>query len=172
MIELYAADLHFLGDDPVSKREDLCLHGRVYFRVNDTVFSEIGDHTWCVTASALYFLRSLIIDHKAGEGEHMIPCCGHMMIPNEDGKTVCVIGCNNGIDFDVIHVGNEIHIGTDGGRQECVPLVEYKQAVIAYADSIMVFHAKSEERIFELPFDRAGWEAYKTEFGDLRKRVK
>jgi len=44
--------------------------------------------------------------------------------------------------------------------------------LIAYADQIMDFYAESDECIFELAFDRVGWDAYKTEFGDLRKRVK
>ena len=33
----------------------------------------------------------------------MIPCCCHFMIPSGDGKTVDIVGCSNGIDFDVIH---------------------------------------------------------------------
>lgn len=110
MIELRAEDLHFLGDTEESRREDYCVHGNVIFKLDNDII-ECGED-WCVSASAVRFMRSVLNNHFSGAEEHMIPCCGHFLIPSEDGKTVRIIGCNNGVDFDVIHEEENVRIRT------------------------------------------------------------
>ena len=91
MLRLYAEDLHYLGETEKERQRDCCVHGRVVFSVGDTVIA--GDGEWCAGASALRFLRSVSSDHFSGAEEHMIPCCGHLMIPADGGKAVAVVGC-------------------------------------------------------------------------------
>lgn len=172
MMELYANGLHFLGNDEESQREDLCIHGGVFLKVNDTVVSELKkDGSWCVSASALRFLRSLFRSVFFGTEEHMIPCCGHFMIASEDKKRVTIIGCNNGIDFDVIHENHEVIIRLEDGMEQRVPYSEYREAVLAFALQIKDFFDKSPARIFTDDFERDGFEAFQTEFSELLDRA-
>ncbi len=164
-IELYAEDLHFLGETDEEKRYDLCLHGKATLRVNGHTFADGIE--CCISASALRFLRSLSSDHKTGEEEFLFPCCANMMIPSDDGKTVTVIGCPNGIDFSVLHNENFIILVLPGVEQVPIGLSEYKTAVLCYAKTIIDFMQNSPERIFKDDFEKAGYEAFLTEFNDL-----
>lgn len=165
IIELKASELHFLGDTEDEKRYDLCLHGKATLRVNDTVFADSVE--CCITASALRFLRSLRKDHEVGHDEQLFPCCGNMLISSEDGKTVTVIGCPNGIDFPIFHVGDNVILVSQSAGQIAVEYVEYKKAVTAYAKDILDFLQNSPDRISKDDFEKAGYEAFLTEFNDL-----
>lgn len=168
MIELRVENLHFLGDTEEVRRQDYCVHGNVIFKLDDDII-ECGEE-WCVSASAIRFMRSVLNNHFSGAEEHMIPCCGHFMIPAEDGKTVQIIGCNNGVDFDVIHEEENVRIRTEN-KEYLYSLKEYIDVVITYAEQIEEFMLKSPERIFTDDFDRAGFAAFRTEWNDLRKAM-
>ena len=86
MIQLTATNLYYIGNTDSDKRRDYCVHGHVLFMIDDTVIEDGDD--WCTSASALRFMRSVLGNHFSGAEEHMIPCCGHFMIPADDGKSV------------------------------------------------------------------------------------
>ncbi len=165
MIELKGSDLHFKNNDT----SDLCVHGEVFFKVEDSVISTAEDHEWCVSASALRFLRTLYGNHFHGAEQHMIPCCGHFMIASEDKKTVNIIGCPNGIDFDVIHEKGSVIIRSKDGQLGCCLYNEYKSAVLGFAKQIVDFYKSSPKRTPEDDFSRDGFEAFKNEFYTLIK---
>ncbi len=161
IIELNASELHFLGNTEDEKRYDLCLHGKATLRVNETVFADNVE--CCLTASALRFMRSLRQEHEVGNDEQLFPCCGNMLIPSDDGKTVTVIGCPNGIDFRIFHVGNNVILSLPSDGQVAVDYDEYKTAVIAYAKTIFDFIENSPKRIFKDDYEKKGYEAFLTE---------
>lgn len=168
-MQLTAGDLHFLGDTEKERRQDYCLHGNVFLGIDGTVLCDGGE--WCVSASALRFMRSVFDDHVPASGEQIIPCCGHFMIPSEDGKTVDIIGCSNGIDFDVIHENGGITIKTADGGKFFVDCREYRRAVTEFACQIERFISNSPARIFDDDWDRAAVSAFRNEWAELRQRL-
>ena len=169
MMQLTAGDLHFLGDSEKERRQDYCLHGNVFLGIDGTVLCDGGE--WCVSASALRFMRSVFDDHIPTSGEQMIPCCGHFMIPSEDGKTVDIIGCSNGIDFDVIHENGGITIKTADGEKFFIDCGEYRRAVTEYAGQVERFLSNPPARIFDDDWDRAAVSAFRNEWTELRQRL-
>lgn len=165
-VDLFADDLHFLGNTEEERRQDLCLHGKVTMRVNGHLFTD--EKECCVTASALRFLRSLSSNHKTGEDEFLFPCCGNMLIPSEDGKTVTIIGCPNGEDLEISthRRGNQARIQRENISQ-FVTFDEYRAAVLAYAKQVLRFLQNSPERVFKDEFEKKGYEAFLTEYQDL-----
>lgn len=169
MLRLYAEDLHYLGETEKERQRDCCVHGRIVFSVGDTVIE--GDGEWCAGASALRFLRSVSSDHFSGAEEHMIPCCGHFMIPADGGKAVAVVGCSNGVDFDVIHENGRVTLRTGDGGVFSVPFSEYREAVLFLAEQIEGFMRDAPARIVDDPFDKAGYEAFQTEWHALKEKI-
>ena len=169
MLRLYAEDLHYLGETEKERQRDCCVHGRVVFSVGDTVIE--GDGEWSAGASALRFLRSVSSDHFSGAEEHMIPCCGHLMIPADGGKAVAVVGCSNGVDFDVIHENGRVTLRTGVGGVFSVPFSEYREAVLFLAEQIEGFMRDAPARIVDDPFDKAGYEAFQTEWHALKEKI-
>lgn len=95
--------------------------------------------------------------------EFLIPCCGHTMIPNEDKKSVNIIGCSNGIDFNIIHEQGNIIISTTNNIKHQVPFANYKKAVISFAKQVMNFYTSNPPREFEDDFDKDGYHCFATE---------
>ncbi|MEA1960400.1 MAG: hypothetical protein U9N81_03760 [Bacillota bacterium] len=93
-----------IADDP----EDLCLHGDV----ETAIGSECFQYSATVSSTALYLLKTLTEDHIIGEENQMLPCCGFNMYANKTLDTVDIVGCPNGIDWSVIHEGNEVKLIT------------------------------------------------------------
>ena len=64
-----------------------------------------------------------------GAEDFLIPCCGHTMVPSEDKMSLNIIGCNNGIDFNIIHEDENITIITADHTEHRIPFEKYKNAV-------------------------------------------
>ncbi len=169
MIEIFAENLHYLGDSEREMQYDLCVHGRVTVRTDK--FSLEGEDEWCAGASALRFMHSVCENHFSGAEEHMIPCCGHFMIPSDDGMTVRIIGCPNGIDFDVIHEGDSVIIKTEDGRACSVPFGEYKSAVMSFAKQVEEFMQAAPARIFDGDLEKQGFSAFTNEWSSLKEKI-
>lgn len=121
-------------DGAKDNSNDLCLHGYMIVTIGGRVLEMEGMVT--VSASALYFLKTLTENHIINEDNQMMPCCGHMIIPNEDGKTVTISGCNQGIDWTVLHEGDSVKIILEDGSETIVTLEEYRAEIFAFADEI------------------------------------
>ncbi len=169
MIGISATHLHYIGNTEFEKRHDYCVHGKVSLNVKGCIIS--GKDEWCVSASALRFMRSVLNDHISGDEEHMIPCCGHFMIASDDKKSVQIVGCTNGIDFDVIHEGGRVLIRIANDDLFSISFSEYKNAVLIYADQIESFMRNSPSRISDDLFDKDGYNAFRNEWHDLKKRI-
>lgn len=169
MIELYSPNMHFLGDDDNIRSNDLCVHGNVYLNINGFVISDIikEQSDYCVSASALRFLRSLFNGHKSGNEEHLIPCCGHMMVPSQDGKTVEIIGCPNGIDFDITIDVNKVLINLKDNTELQLDYAEYRNAVLKFAKQVGQFYESSPKRDYFSDYEKQGFMAFMNEYRSL-----
>ena len=169
-MELYATDLHFLGDTQKDQVYDYCVHGKVVFKIDECNLSN-DDSDWCVSASAYRFLHSLFENHFLGAEEQMIPYCGHFLIPSQDKTSVTISGCPNGIDFDIIHEDNNIIIRTQDGTTYTVTFEDYKSTVLYYAKQIEDFYHQNSPRQFEDKFDQDGFSAFCNEWYRLTDRA-
>lgn len=168
-MELYATDLHFLGDNPEMQVYDDCVHGKVIFKIDGCNLSN-DDSDWCVSASAYRFLHSLFENHFSGAEEHMIPCCG-VFYASQDKASVTVVGCSNGIDFDIIHENDNIIIRTQDGTAYTVTFEDYKATVLSYAKQIEDFYHQNPSRKFENQVEKDGFAAFCNEWHSLTDRA-
>jgi hypothetical protein len=133
-------------DDPA----DLCVHGRVEFRVGEDVLLD-PTHNLQVTvsAAALYLLRTLTTPHckQAPVGDHLFPCCGFAMW-DVGTPDVVISGCPNGVDFEVLpRVGDaEVLVRAGDGRQWRLERSEWRAAVFEFADRVSEFYAASSAK--------------------------
>ena len=105
LFKIHIDDLFWINgtkDDP----KDMCLHGNMWVVIGGRMVELDGEVT--VSASALYFLKTLTEDHIMNEDNQMLPCCGHYLVPLEDGKNVTIYGCPLGVDWTVLHVGGMV----------------------------------------------------------------
>ena len=159
MFSIDAVNLRWL--EGTKAEEDLCLHGKAIAQIGDEHF----EFEAAVSSTALYLLKSLTEDHVMGQSNQMLPCCGFFMIANEDLSSVEICGCNNGIDWSVLHDGGNVVLITESGKKTVMPIREYKQIVFAFADKIESFYKDSKEK--SLPkdeFDRNGYIAFQNEW--------
>ena len=151
-------DLFWIGktaDDP----RDLCLHGYVTVTIGSATLAHTSDIT--VSAAALYLLKTLTDDHRPEDGGlQLLPCCGHMLIPNNDLTAVDICGCPNGVDWAVRHEGGCVRLILEDGRETLVPFEEYQAEVFRFADRIEAFYNACSPK--HLPSDRFGQDGYTT----------
>lgn len=166
---LYAQDMFFSGDTEKQKTYDRCIHGKVIFKIGENLLSD--ETEWCVSASAYRFLHTLFENHFMGAEDFLIPCCGHTMISSEDKDSVNIIGCNNGIDFNIIHEQETISIVTADNTEYQVPFADYKNAIISFAKQVMDFYKSNPPREFEDDFVKAGYSAFVAEWYSLYDRA-
>ncbi len=167
-MQLYAKDLLFRGNSAKDRRYDLCPHGKVVFTVGDVSLSD--DSEWCVSASAYRFFHALFADHVSGTEEFLFPCCGHFLYPADDGRSVTIVGCSNGLDFDILHRGETVLIQTADACHS-VPYAEFLDAVLTFAGQIEDFYRTEPPRTFKDEFDRAGFCAFRTQWEALYGRA-
>lgn len=134
--------------------EDLCLHGYAVAFIG----SKKLEYDATVSATALYLLKSLTENHIINEDNQMLPCCGFFLIADDKLENVTIVGCNNGIDWSIIHEGENIKLILEDGSETIVSLEEYKKEVFQFADKVETFYKASPPR--KLPkdeFDRNGY---------------
>ena len=152
-------------DDPT----DLCLHGHAVAYIGNQKL----EYNATVSATALYLLKTLTEDHIIYQDNQMLPCCGFFLIADENLENVDISGCPNGIDWSVIHDGNNVKLILEGGQEEIVSLSDYQKEVYKFVDQIEAFYLSCKEKI--LPddlFDRNGYIAFWNEWHRRRgKRI-
>ena len=164
-----ATNLHWIkgdADDPW----DYCLHGNSAAKIGDRTleFDECA-----VTATALYLLKSLTEDHIIfKESVQMLPCCGHFIIPNDDLSAVTISGCNSGVDWSVIHRGDNVKMILEDGYEVEVPLDEYKEEVFRFADKIEAFYFSCSFKVFRDKWSKDVYTAFWNEWRRRRGREK
>jgi hypothetical protein len=157
-------------DDP----QDQCAHGYMEFAIDGVQFISKDDGDWTVTAAALYLLRTIASDHGGGNSvvgtyNYLIPCCGHVVWPEEGGKySFIILGCDSGIDPSVIHHDDSVEISL-ADKSVTVSATDWTTAVLGYVDQVQQFYDQSTPK--EPPedeFDRQGWDFFWEEWRMLR----
>lgn len=153
MFKIDVYDMHWLYELS-NKEEDLCLHGHAIAFIGTKKL----EYDATVSATALYLLKSLTENHIMNEDNQMLPCCGFFLMADEALENVSIIGCRNGIDWSIIHEGENIKLILEDGYQTIIPLHQYKKEVFSFADKVEAFYKASPPR--KLPkneFDKNGY---------------
>ena len=159
-----ATDLAWLGgaaDDP----RDLCLHGHAKAVIGARTL-EYADAT--VSAAALYLLKSVTEDHLSHADNQLLPCCGFFLLPNADLTQVLIVGCDNGLDWSVLHDGELVRLRLDDGYEQTVPLAAYRAEVFRFANKIEAFYASCTPKV--LPTDAFARNGYLAFWNEWRRR--
>jgi hypothetical protein len=169
MFSVEVRDLRWL--EGASEEEDICLHGDVTIYIGDRIYERPNT---TVSSTALYLLKSLTQDHNIyRESTQMLPCCGFFMIADGTLSTVDIMGCNDGIDWSVIHTGSHVKLVTETDDITYVSLEEYKKTVFGFADEIEAFYLKSKpKKDVTDAFIRNGYNAFWNEWHRRRNELK
>ena len=170
MIKLRPIDLHWLGQYPENSA-DLCAHGSVEFQINGEWVVQPTDGGCTVSAAAVYLLRTLSRPHTKQDpvAEHLFPCCGNGLFQVEGQDDVLIIGCNSGIDLEVVVSGDQVQITAADGTTEQVTLVDWKSAVCTFSDAVMSFYSGSPPREPADEEDRKGFDQFLQEWSRRRE---
>lgn len=162
--------LHGAADDPT----DLCVHARVDFRIGDHVLVDAErDLEVTVSAAGLYLMRTLERDHtrKSPVGDHLFPCCGFTLYEEAGSLDVVIIGCPNGVDFEVTYAAGDdrVLVRAMSGREWEVARQDWRSAVFSFADAVSNFVATASPKTTSVD-DAAGFRKFLTEWERRRGR--
>ena len=145
-------------DDP----EDLCLHGHVTVQICNARMEYDGT----VSATALYLLKTLTEDKVMSEHDiQMVPCCGHFLIANKDLSQVTISGCDNGLDWSVVHENGGVRLILPSGESEWVSLRDYQAEVLRFADKVESYYQSCKlKKIPDDEFSKNGYIAFWNEW--------
>jgi hypothetical protein len=171
--DIKLSDLHWIKsiDDPT----DLCAHGCVYVRIGTEVIAEKGTLNVTVSSTALYLMRTLKENYTEGDyASQLLPCCGHLMIADNEKDLVDICGCPNGIDWRIIHTdGNKVKHISESGQEAIIDKEDYKKLVLDFVDQVEQFYKNSKTK--EIPTDdsdRKGYLTFWKEWRNLRDEWK
>lgn len=171
--ELRIIRQHWIKDDGLDDKEDLCSHGRIYLKIGDEILSDTEIGSWTTTASGLHLLRTLYSDYHPGDyAGQLIPCCGHFMIPNNYGSRADIFGCPNGIDWNVQHKDNMIDIRTDNGTNITIAFDDYRKNIMDFVSDVELFFGNPNDKV--MPDDdltRSAFNLFWTEWHALRNKT-
>jgi len=169
LIILRPTNLHWI-DASVDDPADLCAHSPVEFRIDDATLINPNAGDWTVSAAAVYLLRTLSRSHTKEQpvAEHLFPCCGNGMFDVEGDDDVLIIGCNSGIDFQVVHAGDDVVLTSADQTQYAVTLADWTVVVYQFADEVQAFYAASSAKTPEDAADRAGFVKLTSEWARRR----
>jgi hypothetical protein len=135
--------LHWLG----SPEKDQCAHGGVTIHLGDEVVEPDTGSDWNVKAAELMLLRTLDADHTTASrvGDQLVPCCGHAWFADDSGSVV-VVGCKDGLDWDVRHDADTVVLRFSRRPDEVVvSWTEWRDAVVAFCDAVDRFHGTTSK---------------------------
>ncbi len=173
--ELKIIRQHWIRDDGQDDKEDLCSHGEIFIRIGDEQLSNKESGSWTLSAAGLYLLRSLKQDCEFEEFLNpLVPCCGHFMIPDENGENyVVIMGCPNGIDWKIKHTDNVVTFESPKGAKGTLLFEEYKQLVIDFTNEIEEFYGNPQDKILpDEEFYKKGFNQFWSEWVELKNKWK
>lgn len=167
--EIKIVNQHWLG----SAREDLCSHGEIYLRVNDTVITQSGiEEVWGLSESALFLLRTIgkeyLSDPMNGEGL-IVHGCG----------SILMVSCPISIHWTVKHIGDQVELSDfvkvettnpDTGSKYYPKLKvtlnhsDYKNKILYFARQVKNFFEESDTKIVVDDFDKEMYQEFWDEF--------
>lgn len=168
MLTIEPTNLHWLAAMPAE--EDLCVHGGVVIRGDETVFVDDSHEEWALSAGALFLLRTLDRDHTAESrvAEHLIPHCGHAMYAQVDSDEVTMVGCPHGRDWLVVHEASQVILEFDPDRKLSLSWREWRDAVVQFASALDKFY---EDNAPKKPANRVDAEGFAAFRGEWERRM-
>jgi hypothetical protein len=173
MIVLRPTNISWLPANEGNPTEQ-CAHGDVTFTIDALPFAtgEAAEFL-TVSAAALFLLRTLNHDHSQAEpvakGSQLFPHCGHTVYVVDGLFPALVLGCNVGIDLEVVHLAGAVTIHAQDGAKATVTEVAWRDAVVGFVDEVQAFYDASPPRESSGdPFDDEGWAAFWREWHDRR----
>ena len=144
---------------------DLCLHGDVVINL----CNKRSEESCCASAAALYLLKAIEEDHIPKSGNQLFPCCGHFIIANEHLDKVEILGCNNGLDWSIIHKNDIVNFVTESNTAEHMHIEDYKTVVFNFADAIEKYYLNcTQKNIPQDKFEKDGYIAFWNEWHKRR----
>jgi hypothetical protein len=163
-------NLHWIDKLKLDDPTDLCLHGDVKIMIGNEVLDDGQAGGWTVSAGVYRMLESLFSDHIRGKEEHLLPCCGHtVFVDDRDELVIC--GCPSGIDWSVIHEGNQVRLVTEKGTEAQIPFSAYQAQVLLLADKVEAAYQCASAKIFPSDFEASGYRKFWDNWFALRQRV-
>ena len=164
---------HWIHSERPDDGSDQCLHGGSIFTVNGVNICDGRNGDWNVSAASLYLLRTLSQNHTPGDEvcaeNFFIPCCGHAVYPQGEGKPCLMIGCNSGKDPAITHRKDNIRIEWNG-IQESVPFDEWRKAIIACAEAVFtVYESAVPRQSVKDALEQEGWNVFWQEWHTVKK---
>ena len=153
--------------DGIDETEDLCLHGHAVVHIGEKRL----EYDATISATALYLLKTLTENHIINTDNQLLPCCGFSMLPNDTLDNVVIVGCDNGIDWSVIHDGDTVILELEDGTRENISISKYKQEVFKFADKVEAFYKScAPKKIPNDKIDRDGYIAFWNEWHRRRNQ--
>ena len=153
--------------DGIDETEDLCLHGYAVVHIGEKKL----EYDATISATALYLLKTLTENHIINTDNQLLPCCGFSIFPNDKLDNVTIVGCNDGIDWSVIHNGDTVILELENGTRENISITEYKQEVFKFADKVEAFYLScAPKKIPKDKIDRDGYIAFWNEWHRRRNQ--
>jgi hypothetical protein len=170
-IILEPTNLHWIQSKVSDDPNDLCAHSPVRFEVDGHVLIRPEDGDWAVSATALFLLRSLFEDWRAPNTDiQLFPCCGHGIYDVGETK-VLILGCNQGIDFDIQRNQNGYKLIAGKGNTFLVDRNAWVTAVCRFSDAVDAFYVANSEKCPHDDTDKKGYELMRKEWRELREKV-
>ena len=98
----------------------------------------------------------------------LLPCCGFSLFPNETLDNVVILGCDNGIDWSVVHDGDTVILELEDGTRENISIDEYKKEVFKFADTVETFYKSCASK--KMPKDKVDRDGYIAFWNEWHRR--
>lgn len=152
------------------EQHDLCAHGAVAVEIGGEHFERDDEADWCVSAAALFLLRTLTRNHTPSSpvGDQLIPCCGHTMYVVTGEEDVEIQTCITGLNWEVHHLANTVLLRTENGTEEYVSSDEWKHTVFQFADTVEDLYKRSLPKEPDNSYEAAAYAAFQAEWSRRR----
>lgn len=169
--------LSLFWQDSMPEELDLCAHGKVFLQIGDEIICDGDTFDITVSSTALHMMRTLSENYKKDDfASQLLPCCGfNFFADSADDDYVNILGCPSGIDWEIIHLENNVvKFITENGTEAEIKLEKYKHIVLEFAEKIEKFYKDSKPKIIEenQDFNIKGYPAFWNEWHLLRNKWK
>jgi len=133
--------------------DDRCAHGQIRIIINNEIIvdEQPDDEWWTLSAAAFHLLRTLEIDHTTNKpvADCLIPSEGHHIDHHKNDPFVHIetaYPMARGLNWWVIHNGNNVILDTENKLKISIPFSLYKQQVLSFVDKVETFYKNSKPK--------------------------
>lgn len=89
------------------------------------------------------------------------------MIVDEQTDELMIIGCDNGLDWDVYHEAGQVILTSASGTKTTLPLSEYRETILVFARAIEAFYVqctpkRTPNEVWEQLAHERFWETWRS----------